>query len=99
MLVHAPVLMMKSRPVALRIVSSLVPSQALMRIFSTMKSPGRGSSPDTAAAHHRLAVDQPLEQRRVQRHAGRARLDDEPDKDDNDAAGSGDFGKPADIVD
>jgi hypothetical protein len=50
MLVQAPVLMIMSRPVALRMVSSLVPSQALIRIFSTTKSPARGSSPGTGAA-------------------------------------------------
>src|SRR5580658_9982357 len=50
MLVQAPVLMIMSRPWALRMVSSRVPSHALMRIFSTMKSPGCGSSPLTGAA-------------------------------------------------
>src|SRR5437868_11955290 len=35
----------------------------------------------------------------VERHAGRTRFDDEPDMDDDDAAGSGDLGQPADIVD
>src|SRR6266571_1887550 len=50
MLVQAPVSISMSRPVAFRIVSSRLPSHALMRIFSTMKSPGRGSSPATGAA-------------------------------------------------
>ena len=50
MLVQAPVLMIMSRPWAFRIVSSREPSQALMRIFSTTKSPGWGSSPLTGAA-------------------------------------------------
>ena len=44
-----------------------------------------GSRPPTAA-HHGLAVDQPLEQRRIQCHAGCARFDDEPDMDNDDAA-------------
>src|SRR5271155_3441311 len=39
-----------------------------------------------AAAHHRLVVDDALEQRRVQRHAGSARLDHEPDMNDHHAA-------------
>src|ERR1700741_4365366 len=89
MLVQAPVLMIMSRPVALRMVSRRVPSQALMRIFSTMKSPACGSRPRTGApapAHHGFAVDEAFEQRRVQSDTGRARLDDEPDMDDDDAA-------------
>ena len=50
MLVQAPVSMIMSRRPLFRIVSSRVPSQALMRIFSTMKSPGCGSRPATGAA-------------------------------------------------
>src|SRR5207244_4353306 len=65
MLVQAPVLMIMSRPVALRMVSSLVPSQALIRIFSTMKSPARGSSPETGAAPHDHVVLQILNDHRA----------------------------------
>ena len=52
-----------------------------------------------AAAHHRLGVEEAFEQRRVEREAGRARLDDEPDMDDHHAAGAADIRQPADIVD
>jgi len=61
-----------SRPVAFRMVSSLEPPKSSW-IFSTMKSPGRGSTPPPAqppgAAHQRRGIDQALEQRRVQRQA------------------------------
>ena len=104
MLVQAPVLMIMSRPALFRIVSSRVPSQALMRIFSTMKSPGSRLEPGDrrgapAAAHHRLVVGDALEERRVEGQSRRAGLDDEPDMDDGDAARPRRRGEPAHVLD
>src|SRR5262245_41962667 len=50
MFVQAPVMMIVSRPRPASRVSSFVPCQALIRIFSTMRSPSFGSSPSAGAA-------------------------------------------------
>ncbi len=52
-----------------------------------------------AAANHRLVVDDAFEQRRVERQARRAGLDDEPDMDDDDAARPRRGGEAAHVVD
>src|SRR5918996_2025007 len=49
MFVQAPVTMTVSTPSPWSIVSSRVPCQALMRIFSTIRSPSCGSSPSAGA--------------------------------------------------
>ena len=45
-----------------------------LKSFDGRRAPG--------PAHHRLVLGKPLEQRRIQRDTGRARLDDEPDMND-----------------
>ncbi len=50
MFVQAPVTMIVSRPSPSSRFSSFVPCQALMRIFSTTKSPSCGSRPSAGAA-------------------------------------------------
>src|SRR5262245_1623523 len=52
MFVQAPVTMIVSRPKPARRFSNFVPSQALIRIFSTTKSPSWASSPSAGAAPH-----------------------------------------------
>src|SRR5918994_6589009 len=60
MFVHAPVTMTVSRPSPLSKLSSLVPSHAFMRIFSTTKSPSSGSSPFAGAAPHEPLTSPPV---------------------------------------
>src|SRR5258708_1503826 len=52
-----------------------------------------------AGAHHGLAVDEAFEQRRIQRDAGRARFDNEPDVDDDHATRTRGGGNAPDILD